>query len=220
MNGARAAAEAFLFAFPALFSIVNPIAGAFFFNEVTEGRSHDERLFLARRIGLYAALVMLAALWVGADVLRFFGISIAALRIAGGVVIAGSGWGMLAAPGAREDVKQQQAAPATGAADVAFFPLTMPLTTGPGTISVAVALSAARPPAQPFAFLAGVSGAAAAMAVLIWLAYRSADRLGALLSASARRSFARMTAFLLLCVGVQIMISGIDDVLRPLLAGH
>lgn len=220
MSGLRAAIAAFLFAFPALFSIVNPVAGAFFFNEVTARRSHDERLFLARRIALYAALVMLAALWVGVDVLHFFGISIAALRIGGGVVIAVSAWGMLVAPDAHEDRKQEQAAPATGAADVAFFPLTMPLTTGPGTISVAVALSAGRPPGHPFAFLGGVSLAALALALLIWLAYRSADRLAALLSTSARRSLARLVAFLLLCIGVQIMIGGVQEVLRPLLAAR
>lgn len=76
---------ALLLAFPALFSIVNPIAGAFIFREATADRTHAERVKLARRVGLYSLLVMLVALWAGSYVLALFGITIAALRIAGGI---------------------------------------------------------------------------------------------------------------------------------------
>ena len=78
----NASAQTFLLALSALFSIVNPIGVAFIFSQVTAGRSHAERQRLARMIAFYAAIVMLIALWGGAYVLSFFGISLAALRIA------------------------------------------------------------------------------------------------------------------------------------------
>ncbi len=105
---------AFLLAFPALFSIVNPIAGAFIFRGATGDRTHLERTTLARRVGIYSLLVMLVALWAGSYVLAMFGISIAALRIAGGIVLALFAWELLGAPEKREDRKQEQATDAGG----------------------------------------------------------------------------------------------------------
>ena len=215
------AAAAFLLAFPALFSIVNPMGTAFIYNEVTAHLPQGERARLAGRVGVYALLTMLGALWGGAYVLNFFGVTLAALRIAGGTVVALQAWTLLTVPEEREQRKQQQAGqPAAAAQDMAFFPLTMPLTTGPGTISVAIALGAERPASGlgllPFFF--GVSGAAAAIALLVWVSYRSADRVAALLSASARRTVSRMMAFLLLCVGVQILITGVEEALAGIRA--
>jgi multiple antibiotic resistance protein len=215
------AVQSFVLAFSALFSIVNPIGAALVFSQVTADRSHVERTVLARRIGLYAAMMMLGALWLGSYVLEFFGVSLAALRIAGGLVVAVRAWSLLMAPEAIEARKQEQAGGATGAADDAFFPLTMPFTTGPGSISVAVALGANRPiggweEVAPFA--AGLSLAALAVAGLVWLAYRSADALVGLLGQSRARIVTRLAAFLMLCIGVQIVLSGTTEALRPLLA--
>jgi multiple antibiotic resistance protein len=213
--------QSFVLAFSALFSIVNPIGAALVFSQVTADRSHAERVLLSRRIGLYAAAMMLGALWLGAYVLEFFGVSLAALRIAGGLVVAVRAWHLLMAPEAIEARKQEQAGEATGAADDAFFPLTMPFTTGPGTISVAVALGANRPAGgigTILPFFAGVSAAAIAVAVTVWLAYSSADRLTGLLGEARARVVSRLAAFLMLCVGTQITLGGVIDVLRPLLA--
>jgi multiple antibiotic resistance protein len=89
------------------------------------------------------------ALWAGAAVIGFFGVTLAALRIAGGLVVAVRAWELLSAPQHQEGRKQAQAAPAAGAEDVTFFPLTVPFTTGPGTIAVAIALGANRPTGAP-----------------------------------------------------------------------
>lgn len=207
------AIQSFLLAFSALFSIINPVGGALIFAQVTGDRSHRDRILLSRRIGLYASFVMLGALWFGAYLLSFFGISLAALRL----VVAFFAWQLLQAPEEREGMKEQQARSAQGVDDVAFFPLTMPFTTGPGTISVAIALGSnfpAGPAAWPTAI--GASAAAVAMAVLIWLFYASADRIVALLGKSGARVVARLSAFLLLCVGVQIMLSGATDFIHSL----
>ena len=135
----------FLVALPALFSIVNPIGGALIYSQVTIGRPHPERVAIAHRVAFYSAMVMLASLWIGAALMSFFGVSIDALRVAGELVVAASAWGMLYDPKEGEDRKQEHATSAAGGSDIAFFPLTMPFTTGPGTISVAIALSASRP---------------------------------------------------------------------------
>ena len=212
------ALQSFLLAYSALFSIINPIGGALIFSQVTSGRSHGERLALARKIGLYSLLLMLGALWLGATVLGFFGVTVAALRITGGLIVASFAWTLLQAPERREEQKQEQAAHAEGLDEIAFFPLTLPFTTGPGTISVAVALGANFPfgTAGYLGFVTGASVAALAMAVTIWLAYASADRLVAFLGPVGARVVSRLAAFLLLCVGTQITLNGITDFVRGL----
>src|SRR5260370_3551639 len=92
------AVAAFLLAFPALFSIVNPPGAAFIFNEVTADLTHGDRRLLAGKVGLYSLAVMLGALWGGAYILTFFGISLGALRIADCPVVALRRWDPLAAP--------------------------------------------------------------------------------------------------------------------------
>jgi multiple antibiotic resistance protein len=205
---------AFLLAFPALFSIVNPPGAAFIFNEVTGELSHAEKTWLAGKVGFYALIVMLAALWGGSYVLNFFGISLAALRVAGGAVVALRAWDMLMAPERQEARKTDQAGvPSEDMGAMAFFPLTMPFTTGPGTIAVAVALGAERPNLGQalIGFFFGMSAAAGAIALMVWLGYRWADLLVARMGAAARRTVSRMSAFLLLCIGVQILMTGIEE---------
>ncbi|HEY0424605.1 MAG TPA: MarC family protein [Rhodopila sp.] len=216
------ALHAFLLGFPALFSIVNPISGAFIFRGVTASRGPDVQAKLARLVALNSFGVMMGALWAGSYVLAFFGISLAALRVAGGLVVALSGWSLLNAPEQREVSKQEQAASSEGLEDVALFPLTIPFTTGPGTISVAVALGAGHP--RLFAglgwFFLGMTGAAIAMTATIWVTYLYADRLTRMMGPTGTRTITRISAFLLLCIGVQILITGVEDVLGPLLAAR
>lgn len=211
-----AAVAAFLLALPALFSIVNPIGGALIFNNVTTGRTPAERKALAARIGFYSLLILLGSLLLGSYILSFLGISLSALRIAGGAVVAFRAWQLLNEPEANEDRKADVAAPAASADDVAFFPLTMPLTTGPGTISVAIALSTQRPDdaGRVIPFFAGASLAAVLVAVAVWLAYSSSDAVMRLLGASGARVLSRLVAFLLLCVGVQVMLTGFEGLRR------
>ena len=216
------AVHAFLLGFPALFSIVNPISGAFIFRSVTENRTVDGRARLARLVALNSLGVMMGALWAGSYLLAFFGITLAALRVAGGLVVALSGWRLLNAPEEREIRKQEQATTVDGVEDIALFPLTIPFTTGPGTIAVAVALGAGHPRlfGQLAWFFLGMTAAALAMTATIWVTYHYADRLTRLMGPTGTRTVTRMSAFLLLCIGVQILITGVEDVLGPLLAAR
>lgn len=165
---------AFLLAFPALFSIVNPIGAALIFNEVLGGRPAAERRRIADKVATYALAVLLSSLWLGGYILNFFGVSLAALRIAGGLVVAVRAWGLLMQPEVHEERKTSAAGQAQTAEDVAFFPMTMPLTTGPGTIAVAIALASQRPSSGvgTIGFFGGVSAAAVCIALVIWLCYR------------------------------------------------
>ncbi len=212
------ALRAFLLAFPALFSVVNPLGMALIFHETTAEFGTAAQQQLARLVAVYGALVMLVAAFAGSYVLTFFGISLAALRLAGGAVVAVRAWELLAAPEVYEQRKSSQAVAGSGAS-VAFYPLTMPLTTGPGTMAVAVALGAERPAAVGIGlvgFLGGLALACVAVAVTIWLSFGSAPRIAAWLGPTARQTLSRLAAFLLMCIGVQIMIHGFADVL----AGH
>ncbi len=210
-----AAVESFLLSFPALFSIVNPFGGALIYAQVTRHWSRDTRVLVAARIGIFSFMVMAGALWGGAYILGFFGISLAALRIAGGFVVADTAYRLLSAPETREARKQEQASGDLDPADSALFPLTVPFTAGPGTISVAIAL-ATNHPADPQTLAISMIGdglAAAAVALLVWLAYMGADWLVSAFGPSGARTLSRVSAFLLLCIGVQVLLGGVKDVL-------
>jgi multiple antibiotic resistance protein len=219
------AIAAFLLAFLALFSIVNPLGGAIIFNEVTALQTHEQRAALARRLAVYSTFVMLVALWAGTYILSFFGISLNALRIAGGIVVAMRAYEMLSAPDGQSARKEEQARPVAEAvsedlASYTFFPLTLPFTTGPGTIAVAVSIGTERSESMgPMAmFYVGVSVAALIMAILIWVFYTTTDRMAAVLGSAGRQVLSRIAAFLLLGIGVQIGLSGIGPVLQSSLA--
>ena len=213
-----ASLQTYVLALSALFSIVNPLGSAFIVSTVIAGRAHAERVQLAGKIAFYSLIVMLVALWGGAYVLNFFGISLSALRISGGLVVAINAWSLLQAPETTEARKQQQAAEAEGIDAVAFFPLTIPFTTGPGTIAVAITLGSNRPYAgeEALGFVLGVAAAALTVAAIVWLTYSFADRIEALLGRSKAQVVSRLAAFLLLCVGTQIALSGVADFVRSL----
>lgn len=219
------ALTSFLLVLTSLFSIVNPIGASLIFAQVNAARSHADRVVLAKRVGLYSAQIMLVAFWAGTPILNFFGVSLAALRIAGGLVVAASAWTMLTAAEAREARKSAEAATERGKenfSEIAFFPMTLPFTTGPGTIAVAVALGANRPVAMPerLGFYAGASLAMIAMAVGITIIYAAADRVVGFIGPVGARVLGRLFAFLLLCVGTQILVNGIKDVVEPLIAAR
>ena len=214
---AATANSAFLLAFPSLFSIINPIGGALIFYGFTKDFSSDDRLKVAASVGFYSLLVMFGALWAGAYVLSFFGVSLDALRIAGGTVIALSGFQLLTSSEPHPDQKSHERAKIDASASdpmqLAFFPLTLPFTTGPGTIAVAITVGAERPQdgAGSLPFFVGASVAAVANAAIIWIGYRFADRLTGLIGPTARQVIVRLTAFLLMCIGVQILVTAIGD---------
>ena len=215
---ARALSD-FLFGFGTFFAIINPYGLAFVFLDRTRSLSDAERGRIARLIAGYSLIVLAVSLLFGSAILGFFGVSLPALRIAGGLVVSVAGWSMLNAP----EAEAEPLAIAAGGFDVvrrmAFFPLTIPLTTGPGTIAAAIALGATRndPGGHPLPALVGSLLAAFAAALTVWHAYRRAGLMARLVGAEGTRVITRLSAFLLLCVGVEIILTGVADALRPLL---
>jgi multiple antibiotic resistance protein len=215
---AATANMAFLLGFSSLFAIINPIGGALIFYGVTKDFVPEDRVKMAALVGFYSLLIMFGALWTGSTILHFFGVSIEALRIAGGTVIVASGWQLLISGDYHPDQKshEQHEGAQDGDGDpmqLAFFPLTLPFTTGPGTIAVAITIGAERPSSSVglIAFVLGASLAAIANAAIIWIAYRFADRLTEFMGVTARRVIVRLTAFLLMCIGVQILVTAAGD---------
>ena len=211
--------------FAALFPIVNPLGAAPIFLGLTRAYPESIRKLLARRIALYGFVVLGGSLAIGSSVLAFFGISLPIVQIAGGLVLANTGWQMLnqrpvdeaagtASPGNVEHALQQ-----------AFYPLTMPLTVGPGCISVCIAFGAHIRQQSNTAhlnylvpFLGGLTGMAL-VCVTLWLCFANAGRLAAMLGSSGTNIVVRLSAFLLLAMGVQIVWNGVASLVTPLLAG-
>ena len=211
-----------LLTFGALFSIVNPLSGAFIFFGATRELSPQLRALLSRWVAIYAFCLITASLYVGAYVLEFFGISIPVLRVAGGIIIALSAWRMLNQPDTTEQRRSETPEPkSTDIAPkrLAFYPLTMPLTTGPGTISVAISLGTSRPSglhAATLAFVVETVCAVAGVALLVYIMYRNSSRLARLLGATGTSIVMRLSAFLLFCIGIQIFWNGAAELLSSL----
>lgn len=214
----------FLLAFGALFSIVNPLSGAFIFFGATQGMDAKLRNQVSRWVAIYAFCIVAASLYVGAYVLSFFGISIPVLRVAGGIIVAMSGWRMLTEPDATEQ-RRSEAPPYPRASDgapsrIAFYPLTMPLTTGPGTISVAISIGAGRPPAlhptQIALFFIETVAAVLLLALLVYALYRNSARIADFIGATGTTIIVRLSAFLLFCIGIQVLWNGAAELLGTL----
>lgn len=208
-----------LFGFTGLISIINPIVSAFLFIERTESLTEHERGILAKKVAFNVFIVLLVAFFVGTPVLHFFGISMEALRIGGGFAVAVSGWQMLNKPdvpgGGDTPVKPIDTA---GVMTRAFFPLTLPLTVGPGSIATAIALNANRTHKLSEFILSSIMSivVSALIAVVIWLTYSRSALLSRYLGTECTKVAMLVSAFLLLCVGVQIMLTGFSEFLVPI----
>ncbi|MBU9191577.1 MarC family protein [Burkholderia gladioli] len=205
-----------LFGFTGLISIINPIGMAFVFLERTESLNEDERAQLAKRLAINVFFTLLVIFFLGAPVLNFFGISMEALRLGGGFAVAMAGWSMLNAP----DVPAAEGTVRGGDLQKlmarAFFPLTVPLTIGPGSIAAGIALHANRQKGAVDFLMSGLISLAVAflVAFAIWQIYSRATTLARYLGAEGTKVAMRVSAFLLLCVGVQIMLTGVSEFVR------
>ena len=214
--------ETFLLAFGALFSIVNPLSGAFIFFGATRELDPKVRAAVSRWVSIYAFCIVAASLYIGAYVLSFFGVTIPVLRVAGGIIVAMSGWQMLNQPDATEQRRSETPNPrsiSVAPSKLAFYPLTMPLTTGPGTISVAISIGAGRPRGfHPLLleFFIETLAAVALLVLLIYVTYRNAARLANLIGATGTSIVVRLSAFLLFCIGIQILWNGAAELLGSL----
>lgn len=206
------AIDAVLLILSTLFPIVDPLTGSPIFLAVTTHCTTQERRTLARHVARNSFFLMLGSYFIGSHVLSFFGVSLPVVQVAGGAVVVGIGWSLLmqkdstgkTEPDHPGDVLRQ-----------AFYPLTMPLTVGPGSISVAVTLGANSTHhygVHPAVILASVLGIAL-IAFSVYVCYGFADKLTRVLGETGMAVILRLASFLLLCVGVQIVWNGVTALL-------
>jgi multiple antibiotic resistance protein len=212
------AVKSILLVVSALFPIVDPIGGAPVFLALTKAYSRETRRLLARRIALNSFILMIASFAIGSHVLSFFGISLPVVQVGGGLIVISTGWAML---NQKDDNDREAVRQTMNSADSlrdAFYPLTLPLTVGPGSISIAITLGANAPHplgANLLAILAAAVGSAL-VAASIYPCYGYADRLAVLIGTTGMNVIVRLTAFLLVCIGVQILWNGASQLLGSL----
>ena len=208
MTAVNGLINAFLLVYAGLFPIVNPIGVAPIFLGLTRHCTQKERNALALRVTFNSLFLLLGSLLAGSYVLDFFGITLPIVRVAGGLLVTATGWNLLQA-GDDEDASKDHK-PVTPAQ--AFYPLTMPITVGPGSIAVAITLGSQRPRVANLAYIAFLGGGAVAglvaIAATIYVCYRFAEGTVGTLGESGTNVVVRLSAFILLCIGIEIIWNG------------
>ena len=217
--------QSLLFAFIGVLPIINPLASAPLFVDQSRGLTERGRALLAQRIGKNVAILLASTMLTGSYVLQFFGVSLPAVRVAGGMIVASIAWRMLNAQQSTSDDTQQMAQALTWdkARVKAFYPLTFPLTCGPGTIAVTIAVGASLHSRTSLtltsANMAGGLVASLLLGLLVALTFRYAPTLLRRLGEIGQVVFMRLMAFILLCVGVEIVWSGVRALLATVGVG-
>jgi multiple antibiotic resistance protein len=211
------AIKVFLLTLSALFPIVDPLAGSPLFLAMTLEYSPQTRRALAWRVSLNSLLLMVGSYFVGAHVLNFFGVSLPVVQVGGGLVVASMGWGMLLEKEQSHETARNNLQ-CSDALHSAFYPLTLPLTVGPGSISVAVTLGANSTRRYGFHVTIIVAAvlAMAAVAITVLLCYGLSDQLARAIGKTGMIVVVRLSSFLLVCIGVQIMWNGISALMSSL----
>jgi len=213
-------ANALLFTLATLLPIVNPLGTAPIFLSLTADLPVDVRHRVAAAVGRHAFVLLAAAMLIGSHVLGFFGVSLPIVRIGGGLLVTANGWKLLHSDHGRDATEPTPVD--TWEREVArraFYPLTFPLTVGPGSVSVAITLGARIQDDGEWTSveLAANLIAIAIMAVIVFLSYRFASKLIATLGETGTIVFLRLSSFILLCIGVSIVWSGVVDLITPLI---
>ncbi len=208
--------QSFLFVFATFLPIMNPFGPAMFFLSMTPGVSTEMRTRITNRMAVYCFIVLMVSIFAGQMILAFFGISLPVLQVGGGLVLLSAGWGALHAPtvdesqaSAEKTVKSEKAL-----LSMAFYPLTLPFLTGPGTIAAAAAVGASQSSTLPGVF--GCIAASAAMTVITWLCFYYCEKIPKALGAAGADALARLFAFILICLGVGVFWQGLSSLIMSL----
>jgi multiple antibiotic resistance protein len=203
-----------LLVFATLFPIVNPLGMAPIFASMTLGYSEEVRRTVAMRIAVNGVFLLVASLFIGSYVLEFFGVSLAAVQLGGGLVVMVAGWRIL---NQHDDLNDRDVGKHTGSDYIlsqAFYPLTMPLTVGPGSIATAITLGSNLHEEAHLQRI--ISALAAVIGILvvglsIFLIYWFSERLQRALGPTGTSILIRLSAFIVLCIGIQIMYNGLEE---------
>jgi multiple antibiotic resistance protein len=209
-------------AFSALVPLINPLGDALVFLGIVGPATPDVYRRLARRIAINTALFLLVIEMGGAAIMKFFGISLPVMQVSGGFVLAAMGWNLLSQSDGTPAATESKAVPAPDVSSLeskSFYPLTFPITAGPGCIVVMITLSAQASAQRGFADLAAHGGIVLAVIVLsaaVFVCYGFAPTIAARIKPETARGIQRVIAFVLLSIGVQITWNGVAMLLATL----
>ncbi|MBK8556769.1 MAG: NAAT family transporter [Lewinellaceae bacterium] len=189
-----------------LFSIVDPPGAIPVYVALTSDRSKPERNKIALQTSFYFILILVAFFLAGSYILSFFGLTIHALRIAGGMALLGSGYGLMSGNFAkRKGYDEKVEEHAQNNSDVAFSPMAMPMLSGPGSISYLITMYGQH---SSWMERSMIFAAILATGVLVWGSLRLAPNLFKLLGAGGLNAIARIMGFLVIAIGVQFIVEG------------
>jgi multiple antibiotic resistance protein len=209
----------------ALFPIVDSPDNIPIFLTLTAGLSAGSRAVLSRKIAVNSFGILIVAVLIGTHILTFFGISLPVVQLGGGLIVTAVGWKLLNRPDEDAKATESSSMPLKDAyltaylARRAFYPLTMPLTVGLGSISIAIAVGASQALRGQAGWILPVAAlvGCAVIAGSIYLMYRFAEPIGRIIGDTAMYVVFRLSAFILVCIGVQIMWNGTSALLRTIL---
>jgi len=215
-----AIAKATFLVLAALFPIVNPLGSAAIFLNLVGAVDADTNRILSRKIAIYSFSILVVSLICGVEILSFFGISIYAVQIGGGLIVTSTGWTLLNRPSGGQ-TPTGKVAPRDVLRN-AFYPYTLPITVGPGSISVAITLGAHLTASlrvhsilSPLVLISALAGIVLICAI-IYFCYLYAGRATKALGTTGTEVFMRMSSFILLCIGIQILCSGVRTYLATM----
>ena len=203
----------------ALFPIVDPLGGSPIFLALTREYSQSARKTLSWRIAMNSLFLLVGSYLIGSHILAFFGISLPVVQVGGGLIVISTGWTLLKQryDDDREDDRKEVKGKMQPRDPLrhAFYPLTLPLTVGPGSISIAITLGANATEHHGVNFLAILAAIVGSvlLAVSIFLCYAFADRLARILGTTGMTVIMQLSSFLLVCIGVQILWNGASALL-------
>jgi multiple antibiotic resistance protein len=191
--------------FLALFPIVNPFGGVPLFFTLTSGFPSGERNRTAMRTAMYVILILVFFMFLGRFVLNFFGISLPVLKIAGGLIVANTAWGMVTASSRMTSAESDEASTKE---DISLTPMAMPILSGPGSIGVVMGLAAHADSALSYlGMVIGIVG----VGIAVYLFLRLGGPLVARLGPGATGAINRIFGFLILAIAVQLVWDGVAD---------
>jgi multiple antibiotic resistance protein len=212
----------FLLAFSALLPVINPLGSALVLLGVAGNAPGPVFRKLARKIAIRTTLFLIVVELVGSALLQFFGISLPVVQVAGGLVLAAMGWTLLqqAEPETSPDQAQVNEVSFESLQEKIFYPLTFPLTAGPGCIVVMLTLSAQASTPRIFDEAMthlGIFLAVVVLSLIVFVSYGYAPKITEHISAQTAHGLLRVISFVLLCIGVQITWNGVAALLKTLL---
>ena len=204
--------DLFILSFAALFSVINPLGSVPIFLGLTQDDSKESKNRTALWAAINVCIILLISFFIGEYVLKFFGISIDVLRIAGGIIICTSGFGLLSGTFSKKrGVNKKVTDDAQHRSDIALTPLAIPMMAGPGSMSLLIAMYQDYP---EYTDKGIIVASILVLSLSVFLILRSANFLSKLLGASGIVAISRIIGFLVLAIGIQYIVNSLVTIFK------